>query len=427
MAQATDYVIANQSGANFRSELNSVLAAIVSQNSGSTAPSTTYAYQWWIDTGVTPALLKVRNAANNAWITVGDVTATNLGLLSTATAASTYAPIASPTFTGTVTIPAGASISGYLTTATAGSTYLPLAGGALTGDLTLNGQGDLRFADLDSSNWVALQAPASITTNFTLTLPSADGTNGQALTTSGTGTLSWSTFAPLASPTFTGTVTIPAGASISGYLTTTTAASTYAPLASPTLTGTPAAPTAAVDTNTTQLATTAYVVGQGYLKSATASSTYAPLASPALTGTPTAPTASAGTNTTQIATTAFVLANALSSASPTFTGAIYANGSYRGNVTAMAALDIDCSAGNYFTKTISSNATLTFSNVPASRAYAFTLELNHTSGTITWPASVIWPSGTAPTLTTGKRHLFLLATSDSGTTFRASSLINYAS
>jgi hypothetical protein len=60
-------------------------------------------------------------------------------------------------------------------------------------------------------------------------------------------------------------------------LGSTTAASTYAPLADPTLTGVPAAPTAAVDTNTTQIATTAYVVGQGYLKSATASSTYAPL------------------------------------------------------------------------------------------------------------------------------------------------------
>ncbi len=72
--------------------------------------------------------------------------------------------------------------------------------------------------------------------------------------------------------------------------------STYAPLASPALTGSPTAPTAAVDTNTTQVATTAYVVGQGYAK----------LASPALTGTPTAPTASGGTNTTQIATTAFV-------------------------------------------------------------------------------------------------------------------------
>ena len=55
--------------------------------------------------------------------------------------------------------------------------------------------------------------------------------------------------APLASPTFTGTVTIPAGASISG----------FAPLASPALTGTPTAPTATANTNTTQVATTAFV------------------------------------------------------------------------------------------------------------------------------------------------------------------------
>jgi hypothetical protein len=54
-------------------------------------------------------------------------------------------------------------------------------------------------------------------------------------------------------------------------------ASLYATLASPTLTGTPLSTTAAADTNTTQIATTAYVVGQGYLKSSTASSTYANL------------------------------------------------------------------------------------------------------------------------------------------------------
>lgn len=53
---------------------------------------------------------------------------------------------------------------------------------------------------------------------------------------------------------------------------------------SPTLTGIPLAPTAAVDTNTTQIATTAFVIGQGYLKSATASSTYAPINNPIFTG-----------------------------------------------------------------------------------------------------------------------------------------------
>lgn len=95
-----------------------------------------------------------------------------------------------------------------------------------------------------------------------------------------------------------------------------TALALKANIASPTLTGIPTAPTAAVDTNTTQLATTAFVIGQGYLKNSTASSTYltqssaistyAPLANPTFTGTPLAPTASAGTNTTQIATTAYV-------------------------------------------------------------------------------------------------------------------------
>jgi hypothetical protein len=79
-----------------------------------------------------------------------------------------------------------------------------------------------------------------------------------------------------------------------------------APLASPTFTGTPAAPTAASDTETTQIATTQYVVNQGYLKTSVASSTYAPLESPTLIGTPLAPTASLGTDTTQIATTEYV-------------------------------------------------------------------------------------------------------------------------
>ena len=65
-------------------------------------------------------------------------------------------------------------------------------------------------------------------------------------------------------------------------LASATAASTYAPLASPTFTGTPLSTTAAVDTNTTQIATTAYVYGQGYLKSSTAASTYAPITSATL-------------------------------------------------------------------------------------------------------------------------------------------------
>jgi hypothetical protein len=66
-----DYNIANQSGQAFRADLNNALAAIVSGNSGVSAPSTTYAYQYWVDTASSPALLKQRNAANNAWVTLG--------------------------------------------------------------------------------------------------------------------------------------------------------------------------------------------------------------------------------------------------------------------------------------------------------------------------------------------------------------------
>ncbi|GAB9186059.1 hypothetical protein [Bradyrhizobium diazoefficiens] len=107
-----------------------------------------------------------------------------------------------------------------------------------------------------------------------------------------------------------------------------------APVNSPALTGTPTAPTAPVDANTTQIATTAYVIGQASaagdgtpaMDGAAArgvathwaradhihptDTSRAPLASPALTGTPTAPTAAQNTNTTQVATTAFVLGQA---------------------------------------------------------------------------------------------------------------------
>jgi hypothetical protein len=100
-------------------------------------------------------------------------------------------------------------------------------------------------------------------------------------------------------------------------------------------------------------------------------------------------------------------------------------GPYDSNITAVAALNLDLSTANYFTKTINANSTFTVSNTPASRAFAFTLELTHTSGTITWFSGVEWPGGTAPTLTTGKTHLFMFVTDDSGTRWRASSLINY--
>lgn len=88
---------------------------------------------------------------------------------------------------------------------------------------------------------------------------------------------------------------------------------------------------------------------------------------------------------------------------------------------------INCSNGNYFESSVNGNVTYVFSGVPTSGSYSFTLEVAHTSGSITWPASVVWPNNAAPSLTTGKTHLFMFATSNAGTTWRGSFLINYTS
>lgn len=177
------------------------------------------------------ASLNLLKASNLSDVANATTALTNLGGLSITTAASTYAPLASPTFTGTVTAP----------------TFV----GALTGAASAN--------LLKTNNLSDVANAATALSNLA--------------------------GAPLASPTFTGAPTLPTGtiattqstadsstkiattayvqANLSSYLTTTSASSTYAPLASPTLTGTPLAPTATALTNTTQIASTAFVKNQG--------------------------------------------------------------------------------------------------------------------------------------------------------------------
>lgn len=61
-----DYVIDNQTFPATRTDINNALSAIVSTNAGTSAPSTTYAYQLWYDT--TNDILKMRNSDDDAWI-----------------------------------------------------------------------------------------------------------------------------------------------------------------------------------------------------------------------------------------------------------------------------------------------------------------------------------------------------------------------
>jgi hypothetical protein len=71
----------------------------------------------------------------------------------------------------------------------------PALGNVVASQVNITAQGDLRLEDTSGGQYVALQAPGTVATSYTLTLPVDDGTNGQALITDGNGVLSWSTAA----------------------------------------------------------------------------------------------------------------------------------------------------------------------------------------------------------------------------------------
>jgi hypothetical protein len=192
-----DYIIANQSGAAFRADLNNGLAAIVSNNSGATQPSTTYAYQWWSDT--TTGLLKLRNAANNAWITVGTLADANLGLLSLAGGTLTGALLADDS--GTAALPAiafdGDPNTGIFRP---GADQFGIATNGVervefgTSEVVFNDGGadiDFRIEGDTKANLFKVDAGADTVIIDGLTHPSADGTADQSLVTNGSGVLSF--------------------------------------------------------------------------------------------------------------------------------------------------------------------------------------------------------------------------------------------
>jgi hypothetical protein len=155
-----------------------------------------------------------------------------------------------------------------------------------------------------------------------------------------TGTVSGGVVAPLASPTFTGTVVLPSTTSIGGVSATelvyldgvtsniqtqlndklaiSTAASTYAPLDGPTFTGTVTLPST---TSIGGVSAAEIVFLDGVTSNVqTQLDGKAGLASPAFTGTPTAPTAASGSNDTTVATTGFVQQVALNNQLPLQSG-----------------------------------------------------------------------------------------------------------
>ena len=172
-----------------------------------------------------------------------------------------------------------------------------------------------------------------------------------------------------------------------------------APLASPNFTGIPLAPTASAGTNTTQVATTAFVTGGLNLK--------ADLAGPTFTGTPAAPTASAGTNTTQLATTAFVQAEGFAKTSvvQNFTAA------QRAEITALtfaATMTPNFNDSNNFSVTLTGTGRIAnpTNQVAGQSGSIFITQDGTGSRVLSWgdsggTSAWYWAGGTAPTLSTG--------------------------
>ena len=182
-----DYVIANGTGAAVRSDLNDALAAIVSNNSSSTAPATTYAYQWWADT--TTGLLKQRNAANSAWITIGTLASTNLGLASLAGATFTGDVILGTTTAlelpdGTTGQRPGSPVAGmirYNTSLVQFEGYKNSVWGAIGGGATGGGSDDVFYENgqtvttnytLSTNKNAVTAGPVTVNSGVTVTIPS---------------------------------------------------------------------------------------------------------------------------------------------------------------------------------------------------------------------------------------------------------------
>ena len=207
-AQSTDEIPIARSGANYKITAGSIasLAAagsttqVIFNDAGALAGDAGLTYSKSTDAltvagkVVTPnvdaassAGGQLRNTSGTSQLAWGAGGGSNLSLEVATNINPANASVSiAPTGTGTLTI--NPATAGTMNNVVIGGTTP--AAGTFT-DVTLNAQGDVRFADSDSSNWVAFQGPATVASNVTWTLPSADGTNGQVLSTNGSGTLSW--------------------------------------------------------------------------------------------------------------------------------------------------------------------------------------------------------------------------------------------
>ncbi len=199
MADVTNYTIENASGANVRTDLNNVLAAIQSNNSKSTDLVTSQCVAGMTFLNTTTNILKVRNSSNNGFTNIGNINSDNLGLLPRAGGTMTgqfladdsnsaSAPaISFDTDTDLGLFRKSANIMGF---ASAGTEQMIFNANGIT----LNNQNELRFLEPTTagSQYVGFKAPDTLASNVVWKLPNADtSVAGYALISDGSGNLSW--------------------------------------------------------------------------------------------------------------------------------------------------------------------------------------------------------------------------------------------
>ena len=194
MAQVSDFNVANASGASVRSDINAILEAIKTCNSGGSDPSNPEQFMFYADTADNNKL-KIRNAANNAFTTIGSVDEENLGLLLKSGGTMTGqllgddgSAAGSPAYafdgdTDTGMFRSGANTIGFSTAGTA-RVSISNAGLDMTNALPI------RFQDSSGAPFVSLKSPSALSGNVDLTLPSSI-VSGGFMQTDGSGNLSF--------------------------------------------------------------------------------------------------------------------------------------------------------------------------------------------------------------------------------------------
>jgi len=193
---ASNFSPDNGTGLAVRTALKDVLESLRTVNSAAGDPSgaaNLAAYQLHINTDSN--LLKIRNAANSDFIELGNVSQTNFGFLSASGGTLTGVLAASAGSASTPALHFGDSTTGLFKKAS-NQIGLTFAGTEKLffdqNGVTLQAQSDLRFADSDSSHYVGFQAPATVGTSLTWTLPATDAAvSGYALVSNASGVLSW--------------------------------------------------------------------------------------------------------------------------------------------------------------------------------------------------------------------------------------------